>query len=62
MGMMAQTLPSRQGLTKPFFKQVPLSEYDQQIREMQDIRHMSQTLSLEKVLRVKTIKQYVKMC
>ena len=29
---------------------------------MQDVRHVSSTLPLEKVLCVKTIKQYVKMC
>lgn len=55
-------LPSRIGLTKPFFRQVPLSEYEQQISEMRDIQHISCTLQLNRILRVKTIKQYVALC
>ena len=55
-------LPSRQGLTKPFFKQVPLSEYEQQIREMNDAWLVSQTLPLHKIAKVKTVKQYMAMC
>jgi len=50
------TLPSQLGLAKPFFKQVPLSEFDVQILDMQNVWHVSNTLSLEQILKVKTIK------
>ena len=53
---------SRDGLDKPFFKQVPLSDYEQQIRDMREIQHVSSTIRIHRMLRIKTIKQYIQMC
>ena len=55
-------LPSHKGLTNPFFKQVPLGEYESQICEIKEIQRVSQTLSLHKVIKARTIKQYIAIC
>ena len=41
---------------------MPLSEYEQQIREMNEAWLVSQQLPLHKIAKVKTVKQYMSMC